>query len=44
MAKNGGFQMAIDIPYIFFAYLVLLANAIYGYTGVSIAKLDMEKQ
>lgn len=28
------------IPYVFFAYLVILANAIYGYTGITITKLN----
>ncbi|KJS88138.1 MAG: sodium:proton antiporter [Peptococcaceae bacterium BICA1-8] len=28
------------IPYIFFAYLVIIINAIYGYTGFSIAKIS----
>ena len=43
-ANTLGVQPLEFIPYIFFAYLVIIANAIYGYTGVSIAKLDMEKQ
>lgn len=28
------------IPFIFFAYLVILINIFYGYTGISIAKKD----
>ncbi|MFK2825679.1 Na+/H+ antiporter NhaC [Bacillus sp. B190/17] len=28
------------IPYIFFAYLVLIINVLYGYTGISMAKKD----
>lgn len=28
------------IPYIFFAYLVLIINLLYGYTGISMAKKD----
>jgi NhaC family Na+:H+ antiporter len=43
-ANTLGVQPMEFIPYIFFAYFVILANAIYGYTGISIAKLDMEKR
>ncbi|MGI6225518.1 MAG: Na+/H+ antiporter NhaC [Peptococcales bacterium] len=35
-----GVEATQFIPYIFFAYLVILANAIYGYTGISIAKIS----
>lgn len=30
------------IPYLFFAYFVILANAVYGYTGFSIVKAEPE--
>jgi NhaC family Na+:H+ antiporter len=41
-----GVEPAQFIPYLFFAYFVILANAIYGYTGISITKLsnDVSKQ
>jgi len=35
-----GVEPAQFIPYLFFAYFVILANAIYGYTGISIAKIS----
>ncbi|NLW24230.1 MAG: Na+/H+ antiporter NhaC [Clostridia bacterium] len=35
-----GVEATQFIPYIFFAYLVILFNAIYGYTGISIAKIS----
>lgn len=43
-ASTLGVQPLEFIPYIFFAYLVILANAIYGFTGISIAKLNNDQQ
>ncbi|MFZ7102526.1 MAG: Na+/H+ antiporter NhaC [Peptococcaceae bacterium] len=37
-----GVEPSQFIPYIFFAYFVIIANAIYGYTGISIAKISKE--
>jgi len=41
-----GVEPAQFIPYLFFAYFVIIANAIYGYTGISITKIseDTRKQ
>lgn len=32
------------IPYLYFVFFVIIINAIYGYTGISIAKIDSEKE